>query len=194
MKNTVFLLICLFFTFSSKSQPITLCQLQSEAISDKNRNQDLHAQSTLNTGFWHDFNVPAPPVSSCPVELTSLFIEVKDIVTVDNTNGVDCDLFGWFVDVFYDCFGNACPVQEKVDGVCQSYGPIAGSGTVSEELMGCPINAPGPTSILSIDVMPAMNYSFTANCPNICTALPDCLLYTSPSPRDATLSRMPSSA
>ena len=179
MKKAFFLLFFLSFIFSLKSQPIELCQTQGQGFLDKNRNQDLHAASTLNTGYWHDFNVPPPPTSSCPVELSSLFIEVKDIVTMDNVAaqnaalGTDCAFAAWFVDVFYDCTGNACPVQEKVDGACQSYGPIAGLGTESEELMACPINAPGPTSTISIDIMPAMSYGGFTNCPNICTALPD---------------------
>ena len=49
-------------------------------------------------------------------------------------------------------------------------------------------------AILSLDVMPSMRAMMTAGAAaerdNICI----CLLYTSPSPRDGLLSRMPSSA
>ena len=50
----------------------------------------------------------------------------------------------------------------------------------------------------SVKTIPKVVGGFTSKCGNLAEALYgqvlDCLLYTSPSPRDATLSRMPSSA
>ena len=50
------------------------------------------------------------------------------------------------------------------------------------------------TAILSGDVMLIYAYRFLEKYPDKLVQLTNCLLYTSPSPRDATLSRMPSSA
>ena len=42
--------------------------------------------------------------------------------------------------------------------------------------------------------LPDLDYDFAALEPVICAEIMDCLLYTSPSPRDKRQSRMPSSA
>ena len=53
---------------------------------------------------------------------------------------------------------------------------------------------PGKVLPVVISVYKDKSFDFVIKTPPAAVQLLDCLLYTSPSPRDATLSRMPSSA
>ena len=65
-------------------------------------------------------------------------------------------------------------------GLCSVIGLISGEGGVSRDVI-IHVHFDGILHITSITV-------------NVMLVMCSCLLYTSPSPRDATLSRMPSSA
>ena len=57
-----------------------------------------------------------------------------------------------------------------------------------------PLDIPPIVSVELIQIAEKTNVPFAPKAKKIIEKVKDCLLYTSPSPRDATLSRMPSSA
>ena len=77
--------------------------------------------------------------------------------------------------------------------ISQATGAAAGLGTALSQTQTDPLNKIYYTDkVLSISTTQTIDHPATANLAY--TQYGDCLLYTSPSPRDATLSRMPSSA
>ncbi len=185
MNKLFFLFVFLFTFFSAFGQTIEtieICETKSAATIDKNRNEFLHSLSPpqLNNGYQHNITVPTlspPPI--CDAELTGILVKaditnyVDDLTNVNAANGTTCGLYGWFVDVLYDCNGSACPVIQQVNNVCNTGDPpIRGVGLYTEEMFSCSAAPTTPPSVINIDIVPAMEQP-NANCPDICNAMPN---------------------
>ena len=89
------------------------------------------------------------------------------------------------VDVVEGFTNPECPLGSEADAVVAA----------NVQLMGAFHRAGLPVVLTTVIYRSEQEASvFRARIPALNLLTPDCLLYTSPSPRDATLSRMPSSA
>ncbi len=177
----VFLFIC-FNAFGQTIETIEICETKSAANIGKNRNEFLHSLSPpqLNNGYQHNITVPTlspPPV--CDAELTGILVKaditsyLDDLTNVNAANSTTCGLYGWFVDVLYDCSGSACTVIQQVNNVCNTGDPpIRGIGLYTEEMFSCSAAPTTPPNVINIDIVPAMEQP-NANCPDICNAMPN---------------------
>ena len=94
------------------------------------------------------------------------------------------------------------PGPATFSGACGNIGSV--NGTITTPFNGCTSGSIGVTYSGTDNCDNAISQACTVTvtgagpatitCPVVSIVCDDCLLYTSPSPRDATLSRMPSSA
>ena len=118
------------------------------------------------------------PVITCPTQGLAI-----------NVDADECDHTGTFEATATDNCGVAS-FTYSVGGSAISYPYDFPAGTTS--VLAVVTDDNGLTANCSFDVVVTDNIDPVITCPT--EGLAVCLLYTSPSPRDATLSRMPSSA
>ena len=138
---------------------------------------------------------PAKPAFSCrpsaPISRTTSGWQTLDFDTVDFDIGSDLHADGYFT----------CPVAGVYHFDYRVRFDSIGTGFLIICLASVTSGVPSSSDSVYlnsyvIDGTPPSNYQSLMTSTNLKLAVGDnvCLLYTSPSPRDATLSRMPSSA
>ena len=140
---------------------------------------------------------PAPVVNGVPVAIDDSVSTPEGTAVVIDVLGNDTDPDGDSLTV--SSVGNAVPGIATINatGTAITYTPPASfSGQVGFNYVISDGNGGTATAsvVVTVTAAPVVNSVPVASNDSVSTVEDTCLLYTSPSPRDATLSRMPSSA
>ena len=132
----------------------------------------------------------------------TLFPQIPSFITDDAEN--DTESIALFGELYYDLTDQIEVVvggrwsRDEKDAVISATG--SGFAPFLGGLQPCPVNVPGPPITVATPDSPCgftnveVSEDFSDFTGKASISYKICLLYTSPSPRDATLSRMPSSA